>query len=197
MTELQAQNFIQATLQGLWPDWEPTDAQYGLWSRKLKRYDYNKAKEAVNEWFCEQTINYKRPPINKILKWVGTKRAHQAINTEDYELITLYELFDPNSDWRISFAGKKGQSHQSLEESAAREVKRCESLYKRKLVIRQLWNLKKSESKLRGNQARDKAFADILNGPDTRTRRWLEKYLSKTLKKTGNVGDSIFEGSIL
>ena len=30
-----------------------------------------------------------------------------------------------------------------------------------------------------GNEARDKAFADILNGPDTKTRRWLVKYLEK------------------
>jgi len=33
--------------------------------------------------------------------------------------------------------------------------------------------------KLYGKEARDKAFADILNGPDNKTRRWLVKYLEK------------------
>lgn len=37
----------------------------------------------------------------------------------------------------------------------------------------------KEPGKLYGKEARDKAFADILNGPDTRTRRWLVKYLEK------------------
>lgn len=32
---------------------------------------------------------------------------------------------------------------------------------------------------LYGREARDKAFADILNGSDNRTRRWLVKYLEK------------------
>ena len=31
-------------------------------------------------------------------------------------------------------------------------------------------------------QARDKAFADILNGPDTLTRRWLIGYLETRVK---------------
>lgn len=37
----------------------------------------------------------------------------------------------------------------------------------------------KEPGKLYGKEARDKAFADILNGPDNRTRRWLVKYLEK------------------
>jgi hypothetical protein len=40
----------------------------------------------------------------------------------------------------------------------------------------------KEDSGLRGVQARDKAFADILNGEDCKTKKWLESYLNKTLK---------------
>lgn len=36
---------------------------------------------------------------------------------------------------------------------------------------------------LRGEQARQKAMRDILNGPDTRTKRWLTEYLNRKKDK--------------
>ena len=46
------------------------------------------------------------------------------------------------------------------------------------------------ESGLRGELARQKAFRDILNGPDTRTKRWLQKYLDKEEKPTAQKNNS-------
>jgi len=144
MTEIEAQNFISSQLQGLWQGWEPTDAQYGLWSRKLKRYDYHKAKEALNEWFCEQTINYKQPPINKILRWFSIKKVFKT--TEKKDPIPDYELFDPEDiAYVLSFSpagGKKPWPVQELEVESQRMRKLCSELYGRKLIVRQLWNMK-------------------------------------------------------
>ena len=45
------------------------------------------------------------------------------------------------------------------------------------------YELEREEIASKRFQARDKAFADILNGPDTLTRRWLIGYLEQQQKK--------------
>lgn len=56
------------------------------------------------------------------------------------------------------------------------------------IVIRH-WEVKPAEERYVRNRKdsfglRDLAFAEILDGPDTKTRRWLEKYLNQKDKTT-------------
>ena len=44
------------------------------------------------------------------------------------------------------------------------------------------------DSGLRGTEARDTAFADILDGPDTKTKHWLQMYLDKKRRKSETSG---------
>lgn len=53
---------------------------------------------------------------------------------------------------------------------------------------------KREPGKIYGKEARDTAFANILNGPDNKTRRWLVEYLEKKYPdKDGpvKIGDAI------
>ena len=52
MIEQEARQFIKDVLQGLWPKWELTDMEYGLWLWKLKAFDYYKAEVEVKNWLC-------------------------------------------------------------------------------------------------------------------------------------------------
>jgi hypothetical protein len=61
MTNAEVKQFINREVKGLWPYWEPTEAEACLWMKKLRRYPYDAARAALQEVCCEQTSNYRRP----------------------------------------------------------------------------------------------------------------------------------------
>ena len=122
------------------------------------------------------------PNTYEVTSWVNKLRtyhyekAEKAINTMFYEI-----------------------EKRSIEPPAGRIVARLKA---EAVEFQPTDDFKKEPGKLYGKEARDKAFADILNGPDTKTRRWLMKYLEEKYPETKKqdvckVGEVISEGGIL
>lgn len=153
MTETEAQNFVNDVLKGLWADWEPTDAQYSLWVRKLLRFQYNKAKVALENWFLETKYTGKQPDINKILKYLSTKRAYDRGILQP-EPVKVFELFDQqNPRWRMSFwessleALKRREPHE-IEREAEQKRLGCNMMYSGNYVLIMDWKRHFEESLL-------------------------------------------------
>jgi hypothetical protein len=66
---------------------------------------------------------------------------------------------------------------------------RFDNIYLGTHIVIRYWETKQRNERCVRNRKesfdlRDLAFAEILDGPDTKTRRWLEKYLAQKNKKT-------------
>lgn len=144
MNETEAQNFIEQVLKGLWPDWEPTDAQYGLWVRRLLRFQFYKAKDALEKWFCETQRTYKIPPINNILKYLSAKKAWDSSKAQP-EAVKVFELYDQEnprrriSFWESSLEALKKRDPHEIEQEAQRKRLGCNSMYSGNFVLIMDW----------------------------------------------------------
>ena len=96
MTETESQQFVSEVLKGFWPDWEPADSMYGLWAKKLRKFDFNKAKNSLGQWFCEAKNTGKRPPINKIIQYLNTQDVRDG-RIRKPEPVKAFEIFC--EDW--------------------------------------------------------------------------------------------------
>ena len=67
MTNAEVKQFINREVKGLWTRWEATEAEVRLWMKKLSRYTYDVAQAALEQVFCEQTSNYRRPILAHFL----------------------------------------------------------------------------------------------------------------------------------
>lgn len=144
MTETEAQNFFNEVIKGFWPEWEPTDAQCSLWARKLRRFQYSKAKEAFENWFCEAQRTYKSPPLNNVLKYLSAKKAWDRGILQP-EPVKVFELFDQEKPRRkmafyeSSLAALKKRKPHEIEQEA--EIRRhgCNAMYSSNWVLCKDW----------------------------------------------------------
>ncbi len=65
MTHSDAQHLINNHFKRLWTDWNPSDAEIGVWQDVLARYDYDLAKTAISQCFANQEKNWKRPVVKR------------------------------------------------------------------------------------------------------------------------------------
>jgi len=49
METSQKYQFMDEELKGLWPDWQPTEAETRVWLGILNNYDYKTAQQLVEE----------------------------------------------------------------------------------------------------------------------------------------------------
>lgn len=146
MNEDFSKSFIKEVLLGLWPGWEPTEMEFELWIKKLRRYDYAKSKTACSDFILESERLYKRPPIGRLFKYLNSKKCTQALKNKDTEPVIAFELFDPEDErWAISFAVRniralKARAIQDFEQESLKMAEKCSKLYRRNLIVRQLWN---------------------------------------------------------
>lgn len=156
MTETEAQNFVNDVLKGLWTDWEITDAQYSLWARRLLRFHYGKAKNTLENWFCEAKRTYKSPPINNILKYLISEKAWDkgTLQREPALPVLAFELFDQENPRRrmkfyeSSLAALKRREPHEIEKEAEQTRLGCNELYKCNFVLLMEWKRHFEESLL-------------------------------------------------
>ena len=70
MTEKEAPRFIEEVLRGLWPEWDPTDAELCIWSQAIERLPYVLALKAAQAVVRQQRANYRRPVLRKFIEQV-------------------------------------------------------------------------------------------------------------------------------
>jgi len=92
MTLQEAENFINIELKGLWPDWNPTDAEARLWARELMKVDYNLTKNSISNWYIRQERTRKRPFLGQLRKLFRKTVADVEEQKELSEPVLLYEI---------------------------------------------------------------------------------------------------------
>ena len=182
MTEAMA--FVDA-LKKYYPRWSAGDDETDEWIRRLFRFDLAKAKKCLADIVFGDKVRNIVPPNGKIMKRLNdiatVKKQAREIKTV---MTTFYiECIEPPKRnkkllgaIRGVFAAEcKDQSDPDYMLKAAEAMRgKYEEMYGGVWVI-----VQKEPDKPRafGKEGRDLAFADILNGEDNKTRRWLMKYL--------------------
>lgn len=193
MDRIETINFIENVLKGLWPDWAPSEAETEVWLGAIGRFDYDVAKTATQQYFSDAGGNYKRPKPHGIVTKANVIIQNRNVGrrtTKDPILTNVFiECLEP-PERNPKLKGKRKAVYAATDalQCDPDHLLRCaetmrtkfEQLYGGQWITVQ--TKPPEDSGLRGEQARQKAFADILSGPDTRTKRWLQQYLNKDEK---------------
>jgi hypothetical protein len=206
MTRDERMRFIDDELKGLWPQWEPTEAEIRVWMGTLSRPAYELARRAAQQCFCERAGNFRRPmpgPFLEKLKLLTPRAASQAVR--DIQTDTFVECLDPPAG-KPHLAGVRRpvyvqplsrQSEPDYVHACAESMRRrFEQLYGGHWITVRTEPAPAVDDGLRGEAARQKAYANILAGPDTPGKRWLQSHLPRhgAAGKAARVPDSEMTG---
>jgi len=179
--------FIEKELEGLWPDWQPTEAETRVWLNTLERFDYNTARTAIQQYFSDTGGNYRRPKPSGFITKASVISQGKSVSKEKPELPQTHVFIscieppenNPNrTDHKIPVYPddlKRIDDEDYVRNCAHGMAERFKQLYGGHWIV--IVEPRKEPSGLIGEEAREKAFNDILNGPDTKTKLWLKQYL--------------------
>ena len=196
MTKAEAQNFVERVLKGLWPEWKPIDIQLSIWIERLQNCEPQRAKIAVENVWRTETIQHKRPPQGRIFEALSQCADTENKPKAELPQTTVYIrcIEPPANNPHRSTEHKIPVYPDDLSKIDDPDyVRSCGHGLAQRFteLYGGLWAVvvggREEPSGLTGKAARDKAFKDILDGPDTKTKRWLQNYLDgKERKKGGN-----------
>lgn len=112
MTLQEAENFINTELKGLWPDWNPTDAEVRLWLQELMKVDYFPTKHSIDNWYIRQARPYRRPNLGR-LRPLFKKIISEKERREQNEPVLLYTIVKESDIVERSF--KDGRTGEKVE----------------------------------------------------------------------------------
>jgi hypothetical protein len=193
MTEVERLRFVDNELKGLWPQWEPTEAEIEVWMGVLARPTYAVARTAVQQCFRERAGHYRRPmpaPFVTRLKLLAPHAGSRTQPASDIETNTFIECLDPPvSDPHLAGVRRpvcvlptSRQSDPDHVHACAESMRqRFEHLYGGHWITIRTEPSATVDDGLRDPAALDKARANILAGPDTPGNRWLQRHLARNL----------------
>jgi hypothetical protein len=137
MTDLEAKNFVEQVLQGLWPRWEPKDEELRGWVSRLAKYDYDRGRQAVNNAFFDSDSHRIAPSPGKVF---AALRQHARLESQKKqgEPLLLYEVVKEGKDKGMRFFLPSGEprNRQQLQEEAERVRQNCNGMYKTNHIVR-------------------------------------------------------------
>ena len=187
MNEKQAQDIINNSIQAHWPSWEFKGQELAVWIKELRRFDFETSKQAINDLY----LSWKSDRYPKIAHIMAKIKENVQRKHEKGRMIALFGIFrkDGRRRW-FDFWGWDNTPREIIEEHANRVCKYANDVIEPGHYIHYYSTEEKEDLGyygeegcsilVRRRQARDKAFKDILEGPETKTRRWLIKHLEKT-----------------
>jgi len=187
MTDLQAAEIIETVIKSHWPNWTFTVIETREWVRTLAKFDFQKAKSAISEFYMAQTRQGKPAP-GALIMALRAKAIVRGDQQQQERTGLLFGICRADGRLRWSkFSGSLDMAPQEVEAMALKYTR-----YANQLEAGHYYELYPQDNETEGysgdpggtitqrrQQARDKAFVDILNGDDTKTRRWLENYITK------------------
>ena len=182
MNDNQANSIVEDVMKAHWPNWNFTGEELFVWMRDLRKYDYETAKEAINDLYDKWDSNRypKKPHIMALIR--GLSKARRQANKR---LVSLFVILrqDGRPRWK-PFTGDANTPREEVEKRAEQLRTEANRLCPDESHVIQYLSTDEVDERQGyfGPDARDKAFADILNGPDSKTRRFIERYMSKKLK---------------
>jgi len=201
MTDLQAQNIIENCLKAHWPYWDFKGQEYVVWVQELRKFDHDTAKTAIDELYKGWNSN-RYPKMPQIMAAIRTESKR---NREPVECVAVFtiEREDGRQRWN-PFWGNPRIPRPELERRAEVLVNEANRMHPndRHIIC---WHVDEDGNSLNANKeqyygpdAKERAFGAILNGPDTKTRRWLERYVNRHKKhtKSGSAREEAIEAGI-
>ena len=185
MTDAQAAELIENVFKAHWPKWEFNIIETQEWVKELRRYDYSLAKAAISKFYMAQTERGKPAPGALIAELRANAIARRD-RGKDERLGPLFGIYRADGRLRWSkFVGDLDMPRPEIEALALKFCRYANSIeaghYIEYCPTEEVEGYSGEEGctiTQRRQQARDKAFVDILNGPDSKTKRWLTKYLN-------------------
>lgn len=204
MNDTEAGQFIEKVLKPLWPRWNCQDEESRIWTKVLVKYDYNLARQAVNNMFIGLERRGIEPIVNKVIQAIKKNRQRVKPATKPVLLYTIIkESFyedgkNPEIYGKRFYIGGKKQKppNDEIEKMAERDRRLANQIYAENHIIIRSWEQEQDTDKYprtrkESLEAKESAFDDILSGRyDTnngRTKRWLQVYLSKIKGKKHKV----------
>jgi len=171
VTEPEAQDFVDNIIKGLWPKWEPSDAQYRIWVKMLCKYDFLKSQEKLERWFGATEKPSREPVMGIIKKFLVPEGGREK---KDPTLLFALRPADGGRETKFFISGDMPDV-ESIEREAERCRRQAENSYGRDYVIIRYWETPEAsvDDGLRGPEALEMAKAEILAGPDTPGKRFL------------------------
>jgi len=182
--------FMDDELKGLWPDWKPTEAETRVWFGVLEKYDYEVARNAAQKYFLDTGGNFRRPKPGgfiakaSVISQGKTGKKNESDVPQTNVFISCIEAPEhhPNmTDHKIPVFPEdlsRIGDPDYVRSCAHGLAEKFRQLYEGHWIV-VVGKTENHDSGLRGKAARDKAFRDILDGPCTKTRLWLQKYLKR------------------
>lgn len=148
MNDSETVQFIETVLNPLWPRWKCGDEESRMWVKTLSHYDYNLARQAVNNLFISQEHRGIEPVISKIVNAV--RKIQQIKNPTGGEPVLLYtiikeSLYQAGKNPRIYGKGfYVGNSNlvpapEEIERMAERDRQHASQMYAANHIIIRNW----------------------------------------------------------
>jgi len=185
MNTIEAKSLFSEVVEKLWPNWSLSDDEVNFWASRLQYYDYNTAKYAFEQAYSESTS---KPNLKRILNFCRSKQPPKITNSQDNEPVLLYicKRIDDGPGKELKFYSKTGKIPNEETLLANAEIK-CEQLsqtYGGKWIAFLASNKSTDTDNppIYGEEARQIAIQNILNGEDCAGKRFLQIYLDKKKK---------------
>jgi len=199
MTREERLRFIDEELKGLWPQWEPREAEIRVWMNVLAGLDPAAAREALQQCFCAEAGNYRRPKPAALRSRVRVlcrnaadyrQRPLREPTTNVYIECRVPPAHRPNLAGARTGVFVRPLSRQSdpdyLWSCAEAMRKQFEQLYGGQwIAVRTRPTNHRDDpghhdDDLQGAPGRQKAHQAILTGPETPAKQWLQTRLIRT-----------------
>lgn len=99
MNRQEQMQFIDREIKGLWPQWQPTEAEVRVWLADLAGFDYAVARAAAQACFREQRANYHRPVLGRFLAQARavapSASGRSRRGPQDVTTTVFIECFEP------------------------------------------------------------------------------------------------------
>jgi len=92
MSDEDATRIIDQVLKAHWPNWNFNGEETLVWIRELRKYDYELAKIAINNFYLAQTKQGKPAPAHLLAALNRTARKQQKRESEINEPVLLFEI---------------------------------------------------------------------------------------------------------
>jgi len=177
MNDNQVHEIIEQCIKAHWPNWDFKGQELVVWMQELRKFDHEAAKQGINDLYAEwDSERYpKMPHILRAIRDYAKSRRQQG------KLAKLYQIENEDGKpiWK-PFWGNAAIPRQELEPEAERLCKEADRMFPgQKHIARWFREEDNADHGYYGPDARDRAFAAILDGPDCPTKVWLEKYLNR------------------
>lgn len=206
MTNAQAGEILSEIMPGFWPEWECTDTQTASWMKKLRGFDFEKAKKVIEDMHFTREGKYKNPPARVLLEKLEARAVESPFAPHEREPLLLYEIIAEGYTRGMKFYMPNGRppSQQDVEREAEFKRDKLTQLRQREHIIHYAnWEAEldyrahiEEEQSLRVMTADDKLRVqlELLDGPDRPGKKFMQWYLSderKRDRKTGHIKEAI------